>query len=76
MTDKDRYHVLIASYLEPQHVERIRQVEVHGLLKLKMAMPPAEDFGRVGPSKRARPPRAQSAAAALALAQAEEKSHA
>jgi phosphoglycerate dehydrogenase-like enzyme len=42
MADKDRYHVLIASYLEPEHVERIRQVDtrLHVIYEPDLLRPP------------------------------------
>jgi phosphoglycerate dehydrogenase-like enzyme len=42
MTDKDRYHVLITSYLEPEHIERIRQVDtrLHVIYEPDLLRPP------------------------------------
>ena len=42
MADKERYQVLIASYLEPEHVERIRQVSsrLHVIYEPDLLRPP------------------------------------
>ena len=42
MADKDRYQVLIASYLEPEHVERIRHVSsrLHVIYEPDLLRPP------------------------------------
>jgi phosphoglycerate dehydrogenase-like enzyme len=50
MTDKNRYHLLIASYLEPELVERIRQVDprLHVIYEPDLLRPPRYSADHTG----------------------------